>query len=317
MTVIDDTARISIEPASGYLGAQIGNVDLARELEPEVVAQILDALIEWKVLFFKDQDITPERQISLGNQFGVANHCHPTIPPVHPQWREIFETTNELNRLVAKQGSNEYDDNRFHIDQSFVVNPPAITILRGVVVPPYGGDTIFTDLQAAYEELSAPVRTMIDGLHAVHANVTHVDPEGPKGVPKAVFEAVSYKTIHPVVRVHPITGKRSLFVAPGLTSHLDGLTRAEADSIISLLYSQLARPDFTVRFRWSPGDLVFIDNRTVAHRAPGDLRHLDFERVLHRVVLRGDIPVGPDGFRSEIVSGIPFGEPLPPLGFSG
>jgi alpha-ketoglutarate-dependent sulfate ester dioxygenase len=317
MTVIDETARISIEPASGYLGAQIRGVNLAEPLEPEVTAQILDALIEWKVLFFKDQDITPERQISLGNQFGVVNHCHPTIPPVHPQWKEIFETTNELNRAVAKQGNFEYDDNRFHIDQSFVVNPPAITILRGVVIPPYGGDTTFTDLQAAYAELSKPVRDMIDVLHAVHENITHVDPKGLKGEPKAVFEAVSYKTIHPVVRVHPVTGKKGLLVAPGLTSHLDGLTRAEADAIINLLYGQLARPDFTVRFRWNQGDVVFIDNRSVAHRAPGDLRHLDFERVLHRVVLRGDIPTGPDGFRSQIVSGIPFGEPLPAFKVSG
>ena len=100
-----------------------------------------------------------------------------------------------------------------------------------------------------------------------------------------MFERIEYETLHPVVRVHPVTGKKSLFVEPGLTSHIDGLTKAEADSVINLLYNQLARPDFTVRFRWSPGDLVMFDNRAVAHRAPGDIRHLDFARVLHRVVL--------------------------------
>jgi len=312
MSISSVASRIGVERVAGYLGAEITGVHLTEDLDREVVREVLDALLEWKVLIFRNQDFTPEQHARIVSQFGAVNHCHPTIPPVHPELPEIFETTNELNRLVAKQGSNEYDDNRFHIDQSFVVNPPAITTLHGVVVPPYGGDTIFTDLVAAYEELSEPIRQLIDGLRAVHANVSHVDPEGPKGEPKSVFERRGYRTIHPVVRVHPVTGKRSLFVEPGLTSHLEGLTRAEADAVITLLYNQLARPDFTARFRWSTGDLIMFDNRAVAHRAPGDLRHLDFPRVLHRVVLRGDIPVGPDGFRSEIISGQPFGEPLPP-----
>jgi alpha-ketoglutarate-dependent taurine dioxygenase len=312
MSISEIASRIAVEPVAGYLGAEVKGVNLSEDLAPEVVREILDTLLEWKVLFFKNQDFGPDQHARIASQFGAVNKCHPTIPPVYPEWPEVFETTNKLNRIVAKRGNNEYDDNRFHIDQSFVVNPPAITTLHGVEIPPYGGDTIFTDLVAAYEELSEPVQTLIDGLRAVHANVSHVDPEGPKGKNKRVFERIEYQTLHPVVRVHPVTGKRSLFVEPGLTSHIEGLTKAEADAIIDLLYAQLARPDFTVRYRWSQGDLVMFDNRAVAHRAPGDLRHLDFPRVLHRVVLRGDIPVGPDGFRSELIYGEPFGEPLPP-----
>ena len=181
MSISEIVSRIAVEPAAGYLGAEIKGVDLSDDLAPAVVDEILDALLEWKVLFFKNQDFGPDQHARIVSQTGAVNKCHPTIPPVYPEWPEVFETTNKLNRLVAKRGSNEYDDNRFHIDQSFVVNPPAISTLHGVEIPPYGGDTIFTDLVAAYEELSPPIRTMIDGLRAIHANVSRVDPEGPKG----------------------------------------------------------------------------------------------------------------------------------------
>ena len=184
-------------------------------------------------------------------------------------------------------------------------NPALGSILKAVVIPPYGGDTGFTNLVAAYEGLSEDIRRFIDGLRAVHkwhfgrfgrAREDAPPPDGP--APAAV---------HPVVRVHPETGEKGLFVNPRFTRYIVGLSTRESDAILHLLFGQLGRPEYQVRFRWQPGSIAFWDNRATAHLAAVDMRHNDYERRLHRITLTGDVPVGPSGFRSEVLVGEPFG----------
>jgi alpha-ketoglutarate-dependent sulfate ester dioxygenase len=172
-------------------------------------------------------------------------------------------------------------------------------------VPEVGGDTTWTNLVAAYEGLSAPVRAFIDTLRAEHRYGGSDKPAGGSAYARRVNDNLLV-AIHPVVRVHPVTGERALFVNPGFTSHIVDVEPRESRAILDLLYAELTRPEYTVRFRWEPGSVAFWDNRATAHLAPADLDHLDVRRTLHRVTVIGDRPVGPDGRESELLAGRPF-----------
>lgn len=305
---------LDVRPVSGHIGAEIFGVDLSQPLTPEVVAEIRETLLRWKVVFFRDQAITADQQIAFGRHFGDITPAHPTLPGLqdHPEVlsldstlfrsvKEALAQTGDKGAAIAKLG--EYVDNGWHTDVTFVHNPPLGSILRGVVVPPYGGDTAWSNLVVAYEALSPGLRDFIDGLQARHTNVLFADPKGIFAEYKSAFEATQYETIHPVVRVHPETGEKSLFVNPGFTRSIEGLTAKESDAILRLLYDQIAKPAYTVRFRWQPDSIAFWDNRATAHLGPGDVGHLDFDRIVQRITLAGDVPVGPDGFVSRSVEG--------------
>jgi alpha-ketoglutarate-dependent sulfate ester dioxygenase len=190
------------------------------------------------------------------------------------------------------------------------VNPPAGSILRADVVPGFGGDTTFTNLVAAYEGLSGPVQAFVNTLRAEHrygANwlgLPQVENEYGDRIEKNRLVA-----IHPVVRVHPRTGERCLFVNPGFVDHVVGVSPLESRWILEQLFNELIRPEYTVRLRREPGSVAFWDSRATAHLAPHDLDQFEgVNRVLHRVTLIGEIPVGPDGRGSELVQGAPFVE---------
>jgi taurine dioxygenase len=215
--------------------------------------------------------------------------------------------TRLIQSYERKDGRRYTYESRWHTDVTAVVNPPAGSILRAVNVPEIGGDTTWTNLVAAYEGLSEPLRALADGLKAEHrfnARQRFKETDNPFIRRAAANPQVS---IHPVVRVHPETGERALFVSPGFTSHLIGLSQRESDKLLELFFEQIAKPAYTVRFRWNPGDIAFWDNRATAHLGPQDLDDYDVERVLYRTTLVGDVPVGVDGFRSLLVEGQPFG----------
>ena len=303
---------VSVRPVAGHIGADIDGVDLAQPLSESETEQVKQALQRHKVVFFRGQHLDHAAQIAFARQFGELTYAHPhddTPPEDHP---EIF--TIDPRRFEERYGAGFREEYRkrqysyfdgWHTDVTAAVNPPAGSILRAEQVPDFGGDTTWTNLVAAYQGLSAPVRAFVDTLRAEHRYGGSSRVAGDSEYAKRVNENLLV-AIHPVVRVHPETGERALFVNPGFTSHIVDVTPSESKRILELLYAEITRPEYTVRFRWEPGHVAFWDNRATAHLAPRDLEHLDVERRLHRVTLIGDLPVGPDGRASELVAGRPF-----------
>jgi alpha-ketoglutarate-dependent sulfate ester dioxygenase len=304
MTPVTQVLGIDVRPLSGYTGAEIHGVDLSRELDDATIAEIRAALLKWKVVFFRDQSIGHAEQIAFGRRFGKLTPAHPHEDAPPDGFPEILPI--DSRRYEQKFGKKRVTyDNGWHTDVTALVNPPAGSILRADIVPPYGGDTAWTNLVAAYEGLPPQLRALADTLRAKHS----FSPRVLTGSYGEKIAANPLVAIHPVVRVHPESGERALFVSPSFTAgdnEISGFSQRQSYRILDLFYEQISRPEYTVRFRWSPGDVAFWDNRATAHLGPSDLNHLDFDRVLYRVTLEGDIPVGVDGATSELVAGSPF-----------
>jgi taurine dioxygenase len=303
---------ITVRRVAGHIGADVSGVDLSEPLDGRGLQQITDALHRYKVIFFRGQRLDHAAQIAFGRQFGELTYAHPhddAPPEGHP---EIF--TVDPDRYNKRYGEGYVKETKrrqysyftgWHTDVTAAVNPPAASILRAETVPEFGGDTSWTNLVSAYEGLSAPVKAFVDTLRAEHRYGGSEKPSGGGAYAQRVNDNLLV-AIHPVVRVHPVTGERAVFVNPGFTSHIVDVTARESKAILDLLYSEITRPEYTVRLRWEPGTVAFWDNRATAHLAPRDIEHLDVKRTLHRITLIGDRPVGPDGRESELVSGRPF-----------
>jgi alpha-ketoglutarate-dependent taurine dioxygenase len=309
MAALREATTVTVRPVAGHTGADISGVDISQPLSPEVFGRIRDALHEYKVIFFRDQNLDHASQIAFGRQFGALTYAHPLDEAPPEGYAEIFTVDLRLHkqrygidyRKTVLRRSSYFSG--WHTDVTAAVNPPAISILRAEVVPQIGGDTQWTNLQAAYEGLSPALQTFADGLRAEHrygGGGSGYSTEG-KQIDENLLVAV-----HPVVRVHPATGKKGLFVNPGLTSHIVDMSARESKAILDLLYAEITRPEYIVRFRWEPGSVAVWDNRATAHLAPTDFQHLDVQRTLHRVTVIGDIPVGPDGRESDLLAGQPF-----------
>ena len=310
VTTLQDTSTITVRPVAGHIGADISGVDIAAPLAPETVRQLTDALHTYKVIFFRDQRLDHGSQIAFGRRFGQLTYAHPHDEAPPDGHAEIFtvdprryeQRYGEDFRKRARRRQYSYFTG-WHTDVTAAVNPPAISILRADVVPAIGGDTQWTNLQAAYEGLSPVVQAFVDGLRAEHRYGGGYDATGK--LAKRIEDNLLV-AIHPVVRVHPATGAKGLFVNPGFTSHIVDVSGRESKAILDLLYSEITRPEYTVRFRWEPGSVAIWDNQATSHLAPTDIEHLDVQRTLHRVTVIGDVPVGPDGRESELVAGKPF-----------
>jgi taurine dioxygenase len=300
--------QATVHPVAGRIGAEIKGVDISLPLDPATVTLIREALDVWKVVFFRDQRLDHASQIAFGRQFGELTYAHPhddAPPESHPEIYTVDTRRFEKRFGVPRQPRTHTYRSGWHTDVTPAINPPAGSILRADVVPAVGGDTTWTNLVAAYEGLSEPIKKFVDTLRAEHRYGANWN-----GLPREVttdrFAKNALVSNHPVVRVHPRTGERALFVNPGFVDHVVGLTADESRWILDHLFDELIRPEYTVRFRWEPGSVAFWDNRATAHLAPRDLEHLDLERVLHRVTLIGEVPVGPDGRESELVEGVSF-----------
>ena len=286
--------NIEVKPIAGRIGAKIKGVNLAENLSDEIISEIRKALVEYKVIFFRGQELDANGQVDFARRFGEITTAHPTVPslPGHPEVLDL-----DYSRTGARS-------NNWHTDVTFVDRPPLGSVLRALVIPPTGGDTIWANSVTAYQDLPEHLRNLADKLWAVHSNTydyaTAFDiPEEVKSY-RDVFTSTVYETLHPVVRIHPESGEKGLFIG-GFVRQIRGLSPTESAEIIRLLQSYVTRPENTVRWRWKVGDVAFWDNRATQHYAIAD--YGDQPRRVQRVTIAGDIPLGIDGKYSQAIKG--------------
>ncbi|MEU4514921.1 TauD/TfdA family dioxygenase [Nonomuraea wenchangensis] len=306
---------VRVRPVAGHIGAEIDGVDLAAGPDDAAVAAIRRALHRWKVVFFRGQRLDHAGHVALARRFGepiVLARRGSASPEGFPE----VETTADRLELAGRYGMDreEWLERRrhshlrgWHCDHGARIDPPAATILRAETVPAYGGDTTWANLAAAYAGLSEPVRRFVDGLRAEHRLGVGYQPRADDDAYLRHLLSHQIATLHPLVRVHPETGERVLFVNGYYLERVAEVSRLESGPLLELLLGQATRPEYTVRFRWEPGDVAFWDNRATMHLAPSDTGHLAQPRVMHRVMLHGEVPVGADGRHSEPIVGPPPG----------
>ncbi len=300
----DAPPSIDIRPLSVHIGAEIVGVDLSAPLPPTQRAQIWDALLTWKVVFFRDQALDHAGQVAMARQFGDPTPAHVVFGgrDDHPEVYSIAK------HRTANSGSGEplYRSwTGWHTDITAAINPPGQSILRGDVVPPYGGDTQWTNLAVAYDALSATMRNFLDGLRGLHRFAPATGRDASDDYRSRVADNTLVSE-HPLIRVHPETGERVLYISPGFLKSIVDLSPRESQGLLELLWEHSIRPEFTVRFRWEPGSVAFWDNRSTAHLAPRDIFDTDFDRQFWRVTLMGETPVGVDGRSSTSIQGNPI-----------
>lgn len=300
-------SEISFRPLTPITCAEVEGVDLGVDLEPTVVARLREALLRYKVLVFRDQPMNDARQVALTDAFGGATAAHPIENGLRDA-PAVLRTELSADRpgLVASEVGDPLRGiaprrlrTEWHIDSTFVANPTAITILRGVEIPATGGDTLFANLEALYAGLSRSLRGYLDTLQAIHSR--HDPSPSPRfdGRPAGPFVA-----LHPLVRVHPETGARSLCVSTVFLQAIRGLKPRESTALLDFLLDELAgRDEIHARVRWDQDTLVMWDNRAVAHAGPVDGLMFEEERIVHRTTVVGDLPCGPDGFVSRALMG--------------
>jgi len=274
---------IDIHPLSPALGAQISGVDLSRDLTGEQRNVIEQALLDHQVLFFRDQPITPQQQARFAANFGDL-HIHPIYPNV-PEQPEV---------LILDTAVTDVRDNAiWHTDVTFLPTPALGAVLSAKQVPAYGGDTLWASGIAAFEALSRPMQALLDGLTATHDFTRSFPLErfGNTAEDLARWEETRRKNpplSHPVIRTHPVSGRKALFVNDGFTTRINELEAAESEAILKLLFAHGTRPEFTLRWHWQVNDVAMWDNRVTQHYAVDDYRPQ--RRVMHRATILGDAP---------------------------
>ncbi len=290
--VFDTT--VTVRPLGGRIGARIDGVRLGGDLDPASVAQVRDALLRHKVVFFRGQHhLDDDGHADFAELMGPLTSAHPTVNT----------GSARVLRLTANQGMAA---NAWHTDVTFVDRVPAISVLRGITIPPYGGNTVWANTAAAYAGLPAPLKALVENLWAVHTNSydyaqrdeEHDQPDA--HYTREDFTSQLFETRHPVVRVHPETGERTLVLGHFLKS-FDGLTSSESATLFQLLQNRVTKLENTLRWTWEPGDVAMWDNRATQHYGVADFG--TEPREMRRITVAGDIPVSVDGRRSEVLLG--------------
>ena len=271
---------IEVRPIAGALGAEILGVDSARPLGDEVVTEIRQAFLDHLVIFLRSQKLTPPQQLAFARRFGE--------PMEYPQLKGLPDCP--LITPVIKLAHERVNfGGVWHSDTTYLARPPMASMLYAVEIPPYGGDTLFANQYLAYEALSEGLKRALAGLAGINTSTkadvskTREDRLRDAGAEMKVLIAE-----HPVVRTHPETGRKALYVNVGHTTHFKNWTERESEPLLDYLFRHQVRPEFTCRFRWEPGSLAFWDNRCTQHNPVNDYH--GFKRVMHRVTLAGDTP---------------------------
>lgn len=287
--------ELDIHPVTGRIGAEIHGVRLSGELEPATIDAIRAALLRHKVIFFRDQThLTDSEQEAFAKRLGDPV-SHPTVP--------VIDGTHYLLELDSHRGGRA---NSWHTDVTFVDDYPQASILRGVTIPDVGGDTVWANTATAYQDLPPALQALAEQLWAVHSNeydyANHANGGGERGRDveavkryREQFVSTRYETEHPVVRVHPETGERTLILGHFI-KHFIGVTPSASAHLFELLQGYVTRLENIVRWRWRAGDVAIWDNRATQHYAVND--YGDAHRVVRRVTIAGDVPVSVDGRRS-------------------
>jgi taurine dioxygenase len=276
--------RFAILPLTPTIGAEVDGVDLARPLDDELRSELRRALLEWKVLFFRDQDISRDDQRSFAEQWGELEQ--------HPFYKLVQHGEQERDVDVvrlAKGDANPGFENEWHHDVTWRAAPSFGAVLRAVEIPAVGGDTLWADCAAAYDGLPAELREQIAGLEAEH-DWRHNFGLAIGAEQFAELAATYPPAVHPVVRRHPETGRATLFVNTIFTTRVLGLEPAESEALLARLFAEYRRPEYQCRFRWQPGSVAFWDNRATVHYAASDYHPA--RRVMDRISIAGDVPVG-------------------------
>jgi taurine dioxygenase len=271
------------------LGAEIRGVDL-KTADRETIAEIERAFAQYSVLFIRDQSLTLDDQLKVTRMFGPVLRV-PYVQGIasHPDVIAVLKEAEE--RKISTFGGT------WHTDFSFLAEPPAYTVLYAVELPPVGGDTIWASQYLAYEALSSGMRALLDPLRAVHTGWPHgtMGPNPDVPVSRSIKMArndpsADREVLHPVVRVHPVTGRKALFVNPVYTQRFEGMTAVESKPLLDYLHQHATRSEFTCRLRWQPGTLTMWDNRCLMHLAVND--YDGHRRLLHRTTVAGEAPAG-------------------------
>lgn len=270
-----------VTPLAGALGAEIAGIDLSQDLLPEQVTSLRELLNEHEVIFFRDQDISPSRQHALASCFGPLQ-SHPAYETIDgfPEITILESTADKPTKIEA-----------WHSDMTFRQHPPMATILKSVITPPRGGDTLWSSMTVAYQALSAPMQRLLEGLVAVHDfswgfKESLAEGGGRERLAGAV--AANPPVRHPVVRTHPETGKKVLFVNSLFTTHIEGLRPAESRAILDFLYRHVVTDEFTCRFHWRRHSIAIWDNRSTQHKPVND--YFPAHRRMERITVDGDLP---------------------------
>ena len=274
---------IQVTRVARALGAVVGGVDLSQELPQAQIERLGELLIEHQILFFRNQPVTPQQQARFAARFGTL-HVHP-IYPVLPDLPEIM--------LIDTHPGFLPDNDNWHTDVTFSQTPPMAGILAAKQLPSAGGDTLWSSSSAVYDTLSAPMQRFLEGLTAQHSVAKSFPAERWANDPdsKARYERAVAKhppVNHPVVRTHPVSGRKGLFVNEGFTTHINELSPQESQALLAFLFAQAGRPELTVRWNWRVDDLAFWDNRVTQHYAIAD--YLPERRTMHRATVNGDKP---------------------------
>lgn len=292
---------LDIVPVAGRIGAEIRGIDLRDDLGDAIVAAIRAALVRHKVIFFRDQVLDDAGHEAFAARLGEPV-AHPTVP--------VAEGSRFLLGLDSKEG---YAASSWHTDVTFVEAYPEASILRAIAVPQAGGDTLWANTATAYQELPEALKTLVDSLWALHTNdydyATAFGTENKERFEqhRSVFASTVYETEHPVVRVHPESGERTLLVGHFVKNFV-GLNGADSARLLAILQDHVIKPENTVRWRWRAGDVAIWDNRATQHRAVADFGPQ--RRSLRRATIAGDVPIAIDGSRSRRVKPEPQAELL-------
>ena len=275
-----------IAPVAGALGAEISGIDLSQPLPSEVFAELHQALIEFKVLFFRDQELSPAQHIAFGRMFGE---------PMEDEFVKEMDAHPELIELLQEADDDGYNfGGTWHSDSTYREQPPMGVVLYARELPPFGGDTTWTNMELVYSSLSKGMQSMLKPLQAEHVaqgyreKMSIIKGDYTKSFKKE--DIIEHNVSHPVVRKHPISGNKSLFINEAYALRFAGMTESESKPLIEYLCHFATQPHFTCRFRWQPGSLAIWDNRNIMHFAIGD--YFGHRRLMHRYTIQGDKPIG-------------------------